>query len=134
MNLYKHLLNKDNQTIFCESLLKTFPELLEYDVNNHIDNYCRIFPNRISTQPPNRVSVGLCNKDDTTSYYNIFDIVDSTIDDWRCWDSKGVLYDMCHVWKPNDGRKDLRIPIKNWCVEYERTIQREKKLNRIVCD
>ena len=127
MNLYKYLYNnRELQIKFCESLFNDIPELVEYSPdkkNNHIDT----FGIRTGSNGYNRISVGVCRKNEGFSFYNIFDVIDRPIDDWYEWDSKHiVLYDMCY-----NREKKLAPIVKNWLITYEKNILRNLKINKI---
>lgn len=130
MNLYKYLYNnKELQIKFCESLLTDIPELVEYspDKNN---NYIDTFGIRTVSDGYNgynRIAVGVCRKNEGSSFYNIFDIVDRPIDDWYDWNSRYiVLYDMCY-----GEEKKLAPIVKDWLITYEKNILRCLKINKI---
>lgn len=126
MNLYKYLYNnKELQIKFCESLMNDIPELVEYSMNNY--NYINTFGIWTGSNGYNRIHVGVCRKNEGSSFYNIFDVVDRPIDDWHDWNSKHiVLYDMCY-----NKEKKLAPIVKDWLITYEKNILRYLKINKI---
>lgn len=127
MNLHNIFLNNKNEQIkFCEALIKDIPELIKYDPNNHVHNYCYIFDQGLNSVTS--LHIGLCNKDNRTSYYNIFDILNKPIDEWKCWYSKHtVLYDMCC-----GERIKLQPIVYNWVKQYEINLLRNYKLKKLL--
>lgn len=120
-NLLKYngnIILNQKQQLFCDRLLKDNPLLLKYDINRHVHDRILLYPIY-----ENHIPVGITGKDNH-SYYNIFNIENKPIKEWKSLDETGftILKDM------SCGNKVNLLPIiKKWLILYER----ELKLNTI---
>ena len=134
-----HKMN-ERQIEFCNKLMKDVPELVDWSPSHptrggkRLKECIKLFKCRSSyyiDPEVGRVTVGVTvDEDGTNSYLNIFQIQDRPIDEWTPnWDSDHHCLWTNYSW---DQEKDLRPIVKEWCIGYERNIQRKYKLKRIV--
>jgi hypothetical protein len=129
MNLYSILLNnKEEQIKFCESLIKDVPELILYDPNRHVHDYCRIYNN--TNKLYNKMVVGICTKSEVTypmTYQCIFEIRNNVIDKWPEFTAQYTSLSDMSFNKP----KNLQKFVHEWVKNYEKVLLRTYKINKI---